>query len=82
MTKRWPNTWLYQNSWLVQSAPGSPEPGAHAEVSFPGSGTGIRAYVLVTWSGGRSVSRTVRGDRHIRMALEWVAEFNVISDSM
>jgi hypothetical protein len=92
MTKPWPGAG-YGN---FQTAPGKPGHRAHAEVQFPG-GPGRRshrgflgapslrkktvAYVTVTWPGG-SASRMVIGDWHIRMALEWVSEFNQISDSM
>jgi hypothetical protein len=67
--------------------PSKPRPGSHAEVTFTGTkgrtGGGIplltkknQAIVLITWPGGGSTSRTIKGNFTIRRVMEWCAAFN------
>jgi hypothetical protein len=72
------------------SAPAKPVAGGQAEVTLAGRGRGgsnaflggalgrrkQQAYVLITWPGGGSVSRTVKGNMTIRYVMQWAAEFN------
>jgi len=82
---RWPGP-----GWPGQQ-PATPQPGAHAEVQLTGTkgrtGTGPiglvrkknQAFVLITVPGQAPISRTLKGNFTIRLAMEWCAAFNQLS---
>lgn len=72
--------------------PARPEPGAHAEIQFPGTSShshgllGVPslhkktvAYVMIRTPGGGLVTRTLKGNLRIRFAMEWCEAFNQLS---